>query len=114
MLRQVPTEKISMRKKVVKIEEDDDRVTIHCADNTSYTGDILVGADGAYSTVRQSVYKEMTDKGILPKADCEDLVPGFTGMVGITKPMDPEKYPQLQELDHSHFEIVVGGTSHGV
>lgn len=103
-----------MSKKVVKIDEQEDGVTIHCADQSTHVGHIVVGADGAYSSVRESMYKKMTDQGVLPKADSEDLVPGFTGMVGITRPMDPEKYPQLKELDHSHFEVVVSGTSHGV
>ncbi|GJJ71417.1 hypothetical protein EMPS_03767 [Entomortierella parvispora] len=113
MVRQIPPEKISMSKKVVRIDEGADGVTIHCADGSSHVGHIVVGADGAYSSIRECMYKKMADQGILPKADSEDLVPGFTGMVGITRPMDPEKYPQLKELDHCHFEVVVAGSSHG-
>ncbi|KAG0043154.1 hypothetical protein BGZ83_011767, partial [Gryganskiella cystojenkinii] len=113
LMRQIPAEKISMSKKVLKIEDGGDKVTIHCADGSSYTGDILVGADGAYSTVRKNMYSVMTEKGTLPKTDLDDLVPGFIGMVGITKPMDPEKYPQVKELDHCQFEVGVGSSSHG-
>ncbi|KAF9425487.1 hypothetical protein BGZ76_003213, partial [Entomortierella beljakovae] len=57
--RRVPNEKISFKKKVLKTEEKEGKAIIHCSDNTSYIGDILIGADGAYSGVRQSLYKEM-------------------------------------------------------
>lgn len=72
-------------------------VTIHCADNSTHTGHILVGADGAYSTVRNSIYEEMTSKGLLPKSDTEDLLAGYTTLVGVTEPLDLEKYPMLAE-----------------
>lgn len=70
-------------------------VTIHCADNITHTGHILVGADGAYSSVRNSIYEEMTSKGLLPKSDSEDLVAGYTTLVGVTEPLDLAKYPML-------------------
>ncbi|KAG0052603.1 hypothetical protein BGZ83_002373 [Gryganskiella cystojenkinii] len=47
--------------------------------------------------------QDMSEKGILPKIDSEDLVAGYTTMVGVTKPLDPEKYPQLKG-DHAHFQ----------
>ncbi|CAO3565414.1 unnamed protein product [Mortierella alpina] len=34
-------------------------VTVICADNTKYSGDILVGADGVYSAVRQSMLERV-------------------------------------------------------
>ena len=37
----------------------------------------------------------MTEKGILPKSDSEDLVAGYTCMVGVTGELDIEKYPML-------------------
>ncbi|GJJ71374.1 hypothetical protein EMPS_03724 [Entomortierella parvispora] len=109
MLRQVPAEKILMSKKVLKVEEEDSKVHIHCSDGTSYMGDILVGADGAYSAVRQAAYKEMAAEGTLPKEDAADLVAGYTTMVGVTSAVDPEKYPQLKG-DHSFFQCVVSGS----
>ncbi|GJJ74501.1 hypothetical protein EMPS_06859 [Entomortierella parvispora] len=112
LLRQVPEDKILLGKKILRVEEEDDKVFIHCSDNSSYEGDILVGADGAYSAVRQSIFKDMKKEGILPKGDLEDLAAGYTAAVGITEPMDPEKYPQLKDKSHCHFETVIGGVSH--
>ncbi|KAF9346091.1 hypothetical protein BGX26_002433 [Mortierella sp. AD094] len=98
LLRRVPEHKISFKKKV----------HIHCSDNTSYAGDILVGANGAYSGVRQSMYKRMDEKGILPKADLEDFTINYTTIVGVATPSNPEKYPKLKE-EHSSFNQVIYG-----
>ncbi|KAF9176739.1 hypothetical protein BGZ49_005999, partial [Haplosporangium sp. Z 27] len=69
----VPEDKISFKKKALRSEEKEGKVYIHCSDNSSYAGDILVGADGAYSGVRQSLYKRMDEKGILSKSDTEEF-----------------------------------------
>ncbi|KAF9106586.1 hypothetical protein BGX27_009103 [Mortierella sp. AM989] len=105
--QQIPPEKISLSKKVLRIEEAEDRVRIHCSDNTSYEGDILVGADGAYSGVRQSLYKRLNEQGVLPKSDLENLSIGYVSMVGVATPKDPERYPQLKDK-FSHFSQVLG------
>ncbi|KAF9096063.1 hypothetical protein BGX27_001175 [Mortierella sp. AM989] len=95
--RRIPNDKISFNKKVLRSEEKGDKVIIHCSDNTSFAGNILVGADGAYSGVRQSIYKRMDEEGILPKSDLEDFSISYTTIVGVATPSNPDKYPQLKE-----------------
>ncbi|KAF9899616.1 hypothetical protein BX616_002931 [Lobosporangium transversale] len=129
LLRQVPAHKIHLGKKVLRIEEEEGRVMIHCSDNTRYDGDILVGADGAYSSVRQSLFKNIlafssrdslegsghrkggssshSNQPSLPKSDQESLSIGYVSLVGVTTPQDPEKYPQLKE-SFAHFSQVLG------
>ncbi|KAF9365947.1 hypothetical protein BGX34_007306 [Mortierella sp. NVP85] len=107
LLSQVPSEKISFGKKVLRTMEKNNKVHIFCSDGTSYEGDILIGADGAYSGVRQSLYKWMDEKGVLPATDLENFSIGFVSMVGVAEPKDPEKYPQLKD-PFSHFSVVVG------
>ncbi|KAG0000623.1 hypothetical protein BGZ79_005722 [Entomortierella chlamydospora] len=108
LLKRVPKHKISFKKKIIRIEEKEEKVHIHCSDDTSYTGDILVGADGAYSGVRQSMYKDMDKKGILPKEDLEDFRVNYTTIVGVATPSDPEKYPKLKEKFSSFNQIIYG------
>ncbi|KAI1310825.1 hypothetical protein EDD11_003641 [Mortierella claussenii] len=110
MRKQVPAHKISMGKKVLRTEEKEDRVVIHCSDNTTYEGDILIGADGAYSGVRQSLYKRLEEQGLLPKVDAENFSIGYVTMVGVATPPNPEKYPQLKD-SKSYFSQVLGEDS---
>lgn len=114
LLSKVPAEKILRNKKIISVEQDVNGVTIQCADNSTYTGDILIGADGAYSTVRECMYKDMDEKGLLPKEDKEEMAMASICMLGMTKPLDPVKYPALKSA-HSHFSTVLGkGKPHSV
>ncbi|KAH8675418.1 hypothetical protein BX600DRAFT_534880 [Xylariales sp. PMI_506] len=47
---------INYQKHAVRIEEDDDSVTVHFADGTSATGDIVIGADGVHSVTRKHIF----------------------------------------------------------
>ncbi len=49
----LPAENYRLAKTLLRVEQDDDGVTAIFADGTSERGDILVGADGGRSTVRQ-------------------------------------------------------------
>ncbi|KAG0039943.1 hypothetical protein BGZ82_006056 [Podila clonocystis] len=69
LLSKVPTEKILRNKKIVSVEQDMNEVTGKCADVSTYSADILIGADGAYSTVLQCMYRDLDEKGLLPKED---------------------------------------------
>ncbi|KAG0001856.1 hypothetical protein BGZ79_004025 [Entomortierella chlamydospora] len=106
LFRRVPAQRISFKKRVLRTEEKEGKVYIHCSDNTTYTGDILVGADGAYSAVRQSMYKRMDEKGILPKSDLEGFSIGYTTIVGVATPRNPEKYPTLKEETSAFNQIL--------
>ncbi|KAF9179165.1 hypothetical protein BGZ51_007160 [Haplosporangium sp. Z 767] len=103
----VPASKISMGQKVMSLEQNTLGVMIRVNDGTTHHGDILVGADGAYSAVRQSLFKRMDASGTLPAVDKEDMHVGYICMVGTTEPLDQEKYPDLKK-DYSKFVQVVG------
>ncbi|KAG0282102.1 hypothetical protein BGZ96_000832 [Linnemannia gamsii] len=94
--RQIPAHKILLKKRILTINEEDDKVTIQAADNTVYEGDLLVGADGAYSAVRQRLYEKLKLKELLPKVDDEELPFNCTCLVGQTTYMDPEEFPVLK------------------
>ncbi|KAG0353655.1 hypothetical protein BC939DRAFT_497687 [Gamsiella multidivaricata] len=107
LLKQVPSEKITLRKKVLRTEEKEGKMHIYCSDNTSYEGDILVGCDGAYSNVRQNMFQQMKAKDLLPAVDGEDMAIGFVSMVGVADSQDLKKYPQLKD-PFCHFSCALG------
>lgn len=45
--------KVLLSKEVVSIEHAEKDVTVTCADKSTYTGSMVLGADGVYSTVRR-------------------------------------------------------------
>ncbi|KAG0331370.1 hypothetical protein BG004_001697 [Podila humilis] len=102
LTRQIPKEKIHLNKKVVDFVETDLEITINCTDGTSYHGDILVGADGAYSSVRKHLFKVLKERNELPASDDEPLPFDNVCLVGQTDVLDPEEFPELK-LPHSQF-----------
>ncbi|KAF9195688.1 hypothetical protein BGZ50_003858 [Haplosporangium sp. Z 11] len=107
LLRLVPTHKVLMSKKILSLIQNKDGVLIRCSDNTNFHGDILVGADGASSGVRQSLYKNLIKKGDLPKSDNAPLPFNSVCLVGQTRPLDPEEFPHLKDW-HTWFETTIG------
>jgi 2-polyprenyl-6-methoxyphenol hydroxylase-like FAD-dependent oxidoreductase len=102
----IPPSKIHFNKRILSVGQSDKGVLIRCTDGQTYQGDILIGADGAYSAVRQSLYDRLQKDGVLPKSDTESLNVGYACMVGTTRPLDLEKYPMLKD-DYAHFSVVV-------
>ncbi|KAF9428987.1 hypothetical protein BGZ94_000216 [Podila epigama] len=108
--RHVPRENIHTGKTIVSFEQDKDGVTIECQDGTSYSGDILVGSDGVYSTVRQHLYKTLREQGTLPASDDVPLPYNCVCLVGQTKALDPEEFPEMKG-DRSQVNSVLGITN---
>lgn len=85
------------------------------SDNTTLHGDILVGADGAHSSVRQHLYKTMDQQGLLPKSDNKNMNKGYISFLGTTGPLDPAKYPAvLDPACENNFMIGDGATPYTV
>ena len=60
--------------------------------------------------MRQNIYRDLEALGRLPLSDQENLVAGYTCLVGVTNPLDPEKYPQLKEPLSQHMNALGGGS----
>ncbi|KAF9920385.1 hypothetical protein FBU30_009794 [Linnemannia zychae] len=98
-MRQIPKERVHMSTKIVKVEQDANGVRIYNADGSVAYGDILVGADGAHSTVRQNIYVGLKEEGKLPPEDDVPLPFNIICLVGQTKPLSPNEIPLLAKKD---------------
>ncbi|KAF9188435.1 hypothetical protein BGZ51_000600 [Haplosporangium sp. Z 767] len=97
LVAHIPDGKILMSKRVLSTSQTEEGVLVRCSDGSVYHGDILVGADGAYSSIRQCMHKTLKDKGMLPRSDSQQLKFDQHCVVGITDEMDPEKYLTLKD-----------------
>ncbi|KAG0210024.1 hypothetical protein BGX33_005166 [Mortierella sp. NVP41] len=111
LLSRFPKDKIQFDHRIVSIHQGDeiDGVRVEISKGQTFTADILFGADEAYSNVRQSLYEQMQSQGILRASDQEKMVVNHSTMVGLTGPLDPEKYPALKDTaKFSHSDWVIG------
>ncbi|KAF9088864.1 hypothetical protein BGX27_002618, partial [Mortierella sp. AM989] len=131
----IPANKIRFSKRVVAFTANKDSVVIRCSDDSTFKGEILVGADGAFSKIRELLYRQLTKKGILSRNDAaavavdaavalatghgqqtdaaegELLHAGHVSLVGVTGPLDIDLFPVLKETD-SRCNTVISDQSH--
>jgi len=89
---------------VLEIVSGDAGVQCRCANGYVEQGDILVGADGAHSAVRQNLYKNLRERGLLPKCDMEGLRVTQNSIIGLTRPVDLKRFPDAgAELAEVHI-----------
>ncbi|KFH66123.1 hypothetical protein MVEG_08224 [Podila verticillata NRRL 6337] len=107
--RNVPRDNIHLGKKIQSYVQNGDSVTIQCSDNTTYQGDILVGADGAYSAVRKQLFNDKRENGTLPASDNEPLLFTRICLVGQTEILDPEEFPNVKDDLCQHSSVLGHG-----
>jgi len=96
LLSKIPKANILFNKRVLTVKHVETGVQIACSDNSVYEGDILVGADGANSAVRQGFYKQLKAEGRLPPSDDTPMPYNCICLVGQTTPLNPELFPELK------------------
>ncbi|KAG0205715.1 hypothetical protein BGX28_002733 [Mortierella sp. GBA30] len=110
LMSRMPPGKVQWGKYVLEVVSGNVGVQCRCANGYVEQADILVGADGAYSAVRQNMYRSMREKGLLPKTDTEPLKFNVNAIVGLTNPLNLERYPAVGGR-FSEVNIVVGKDS---
>ncbi|KAF9582406.1 hypothetical protein BGW38_000251, partial [Lunasporangiospora selenospora] len=111
LLKKIPSHKLTTGKRVIDLYETEDEVVVTCVDETTYAGHIVVGADGAYSATRQILYEKLRARGNLPESDTKPLHFDKQCVVGMTAPLDPIKYPVLQD-DSCEVKVLLGKDQH--
>ncbi|KAF9957460.1 hypothetical protein BGZ70_009501 [Mortierella alpina] len=111
---QIPQHKLHHSKRVLSIKQGEDGVSITCADKSTYKGTVLVGADGAYSSVRQRLYQQLQEQGLLPESDQDSDQLPFSSvcLVGQTRVLDQsedkDKFGKVMAETLSRFDVIVG------
>ncbi|KAF9206978.1 hypothetical protein BGZ49_001459 [Haplosporangium sp. Z 27] len=106
LMSHVPSHKIHLGKRVLSISQDiENGVLIRTSDGMTHEGDILVGSDGAYSGVRQSLFKQMAEEKSLPSSDGESLKICYMSVLGTSNPIDTSIMPSLE---YGRCHIVTG------
>ncbi|KAF9311459.1 hypothetical protein BG003_007382 [Podila horticola] len=106
----VPRDRIHLGKRILSFKEIENQVQVHTSDNSLYHGDILVGADGAYSAVRQHLYKILKETGDLPKSDDVALPYSCVCLVGQTTVLSPDEFPEVGK-EVCQFSSILGLTN---
>ncbi|KAG0054779.1 hypothetical protein BGZ83_010455 [Gryganskiella cystojenkinii] len=115
LVSKVSMDKIHFNKRVVWAEHNSNNgVYIRCEDGTSYDGDILIGADGAYSAVRDALYRTVHCAGLLPVKDTKEMNKGYICLVGTTIQLDPERFPLLEPSQSNFFQILGGDSPYSI
>ncbi|KAG0349964.1 hypothetical protein BG005_010504 [Podila minutissima] len=109
LLKKLPKHKLLYSKRVLSIEQYTTGATVKCADGSIYTSSIVIGADGAHSIVRESMYQDLAAKGKLPASDADPLSFDQHCLVGVTKPLDSSVH-EILKREQCDFEIVIPKT----
>ncbi|KAF9411831.1 hypothetical protein BGZ76_005297, partial [Entomortierella beljakovae] len=103
----IPPERVHLNKRVLSHVETGVGIIIRTSDNMTHEGNILVGADGTYSAIRQCLYEQLNKKGQLPSADKAPLGYSTLCLVGQTRPLEPAGY-EFPEEKICRYESVLG------
>lgn len=95
----IPKDKIHLNKRVLTIINGDLGARVECSDGSSFDGDVIVGADGAYSPVRQGLFKWLKKNNKLPSCDNVSMPYNCVCLVGQTTVLDPDEFPDIQDSE---------------
>ncbi|KAG0234131.1 hypothetical protein BGW42_006871 [Actinomortierella wolfii] len=113
MLSAIPPERIQWNKRVLDVTEYRDCVSVKTQDGIDYDGQIVIGADGAYSAVRHHLFKNLKKQGhIVPESDLNSFRFEMFATVGTAQNLDRWMYKTLRETSADMMAIVSDNGPH--
>jgi 2-polyprenyl-6-methoxyphenol hydroxylase-like FAD-dependent oxidoreductase len=78
--------KVLTKKRLLKIDHTTEGVIVRCEDGTSYGGDIVAGADGVHSVVRQQMWEasDREEPGFVPEKEKQNMTAEYQILYGIS------------------------------
>jgi 2-polyprenyl-6-methoxyphenol hydroxylase-like FAD-dependent oxidoreductase len=103
--------KILTSKRISRVEQSAHGVTVYCDDGTTFDGDLIAGADGVYSTVRQEMWRaaDREEPGLIPEKEKKHMKAEYQVLYGIstaTKGLPKGNYDVTYMKDQSSMFIV--------
>lgn len=76
--------------RVSQIEHTENGVRVHLADGSVEEGDMVIGADGVHSVVKEQIWKyaEKHEPGTIPESDKNAIFTNFAGLFGVSDAKD--------------------------
>ncbi|KAE8365079.1 hypothetical protein BDV27DRAFT_171886 [Aspergillus caelatus] len=98
-------------KKVVKMEQSSTEATVQCLDGSTYTGDIVVGADGVHSIIHKEMcrHMEMTQQSDVLLSENKRMVTQYRGVFGISSSVTGIKEGEMHNVFVKGASILVIG-----
>ncbi|KAL4810805.1 hypothetical protein BDV18DRAFT_155418 [Aspergillus unguis] len=103
--------KVLTKKRVQTVDMDDNGVTVTTSDSSSYQGDILIGADGIHSTVREEMWRianNISPGWIAPEMPCD-----YGCIFGISNPCHGIVPGSSNSVFKKHQSYIVNGGPEG-
>ncbi|KAF2141586.1 uncharacterized protein K452DRAFT_271195 [Aplosporella prunicola CBS 121167] len=104
--------KVLLHKQVVKVNTLEKGIEVATQDDSIYSGDMLVGANGVHSAVRQEMWRlgNELSPGYFAKSPADDIKCDYLCVFGISGPT--ESYitaANYNALGHGRSHVVIGG-----
>jgi 2-polyprenyl-6-methoxyphenol hydroxylase-like FAD-dependent oxidoreductase len=107
LLSHVPSAKIIRGTKILSVSSGDSFVTVLQDNGDTAVCDIVVGADGTYSAVRQSIFDQMRKHDVMDPKDKEPMKYSTVCLIGQTRPLSDVEFP-IMAKDDCQFIRVLG------
>ncbi|PYH44830.1 FAD-dependent oxidoreductase [Aspergillus saccharolyticus JOP 1030-1] len=107
--------RVLLNKKVTEVDHLPEKVVVHCADNTTFEGDLVVGADGVRSTIRYRMWDYMETRGLIRETaeERKRMKSEYNCVFGIAEPTPGLVSGMLYRTYGEGYSLLVISSKHG-